>query len=183
MSQMRRLAWSGATCLLMSAALLASAQKPDKDAKDKDADGRRPKLSLKAQPIISMSPSRVVLTAELIGGANDFEEFYCPTVEWDWGDGTQSESTSDCEPYEAGKSEIKRRFTVSHVFRAGMFKVSLRLKRRDKAITSATVSIQVRPGIRDNGGAQLLPAESQPNARRPTSEHLPGRPYLAARFS
>jgi hypothetical protein len=95
----------------------------------------------------------VVLTAELIGGANDFEEFYCPTVEWDWGDGTQSESTSDCEPYEAGKSEIKRRFTISHVFRAGMYKVSLRLKRRDKAITSATVSIQVRPGIRDNGGA------------------------------
>ena len=150
MNHMQRLAWSGATCLLMSTALVAAAQKPEKDGKD--ADGRRPKLSLKAQPIISMSPSRVVLTAELIGGANDFEELYCPTVEWDWGDGTQSESTSDCEPYEAGKSEIKRRFTVSHVFRAGMFKVSLRLKRRDKAITSATVSIQVRPGIRDNGG-------------------------------
>lgn len=155
MSQMRRLAWSGPTCLLLSAALVAAAQKPDKDAKDKDAnaDGRRPKLTLKATPIISMSPSRVVLSAELIGGANDFEEFYCPTVEWDWGDGTQSEVSSDCEPYEAGKSEIKRRFTISHVFRAGMYKVSLRLKRRDKAITSATVSIQVRPGIRDNGGA------------------------------
>ena len=120
MSQMRRLAWSGATCLLMSAALVAAAQKPDaKDKDSKDAEGRRPKLSLKAAPVISMSPSRVVLTAELIGGANDFEEFYCPTVEWDWGDGTQSEASSDCEPYEAGKSEIKRRYTVSHVFRAG----------------------------------------------------------------
>src|SRR4051794_32252840 len=109
MSQMRRLASSGATCLLMSAALIAAAQKPEKDAKDnpKDAEARRPKLSLKAQPVISMSPSRVVLTAELTGGANDFEEFYCPTVEWDWGDGTQSESASDCEPYEPGKSEIK----------------------------------------------------------------------------
>ena len=72
-----------------------------------------------------MSPLRVVASsAELIGGANDSEEFYCPTIEWDWGDGTQSESSVDCEPYEAGKSEIKRRFTVSHVFRAGMFKVS-----------------------------------------------------------
>ena len=29
-----------------------------------------------------------------------------------------SESTSDCEPYEAGKSQIKRRFTVEHMFRA-----------------------------------------------------------------
>jgi hypothetical protein len=166
----------------MSAALVTAAQKPDaKDKDSKDTDGRRPKLSLKAQPVISMSPSRVVLTAELIGGANDFEEFYCPTVEWDWGDGTQSEASSDCEPYEAGKSEIKRRYTVSHVFRAGMFKVSLRLKRRDKAISSATVSIQVRPGIRDNGG--LEPAvEPQANARRPTSEHLAAPPPRTASF-
>jgi hypothetical protein len=128
-----------------------------------------------------MSPSRVVLTAELIGGANDLEEFYCPTVEWDWGDGTQSEASSDCEPYEAGKSEIKRRYTVSHVFRAGMFKVSLRLKRRDKAISSATVSIQVRPGIRDNGGLEPA-AESQANAPRPTSEHLAASPPRTASF-
>jgi hypothetical protein len=164
MSHLRRLAWSGATCLVMSVALVAAAQKPDRDTKDKDvkdAEGRRPRLSLKAQPIISMSPSRVVLTAELVGGANDFEEFYCPTVEWDWGDGTQSESTSDCEPYVPGKSEIKRRFTVSHVFRAGMFKVSLRLKRHDRAITSATVSIQVRPGIRDNGDDSGRPGTSR----------------------
>ena len=67
--------------------------------------------------IVSVSPARVVLTAEIVGGANDFEEFYCPTIEWDWGDGTQSESSSDCAPYEAGKSEIKRRFTVEHLFR------------------------------------------------------------------
>ena len=69
-----------------------------------------------------------------MGGADDFEEYYCPTVEWEWGDGTQSESTTDCEPYEAGKSEIKRRFIVEHVFRAGHYQVSFRLKRRDKAV-------------------------------------------------
>ena len=151
MSHLRRCAWSAATCLLLSTAVAAAAQKPDKDAKDKDNDAKRPKIQLKAQPIISISPSRVVLTAELVGGANDFEEFYCPTVEWDWGDGTHSESTLDCDPYEAGKSEIKRRFTVEHVFRAGAYKVTFRLKRRDRALGSAAVNIQVRPGIRDIG--------------------------------
>jgi hypothetical protein len=145
MNHMRRFTWSGATCLLLTAAVAAAPQKSDKDVKDTDA--KRPKLTLKAQPVIAMSPARVVLTAELTGGANDFEEFYCATVEWDWGDGTHSESTADCEPYEAGRSEIKRRFTVEHVFRAGMYKVMFKLKRRDKALTAATVNIQVRPGL------------------------------------
>jgi hypothetical protein len=83
----------------------------------------------------------------MVGGANDFEEYYCPTVEWDWGDDTRSESTIDCEPYQAGKSEIKRRFTVEHVFRSpGSFKVFFRLKRRDKALATTSANIQVRPG-------------------------------------
>ena len=98
-----------------------------------------------------MSPARVVLTAELVGGANDFEEYYCPAIEWDWGDGTHSASSTDCAPYEAGKSEIKRRFTVEHVFRAGMFRVMFKLKRREKPVAFATVNIQVRPGLRDTG--------------------------------
>ena len=149
MNRMRRFASVCATCLLTVAVGTASTQ--DKDAKDKDGESRRPKITLKATPTISMAPSRVVLTAELVGGANDYEDFYCPTVQWDWGDGTQSESTIDCEPYEAGKSEIKRRFTVSHVFRTGAYKVMFRLKRRDRMLAAATVSIQVRPGLREGG--------------------------------
>ena len=122
MRYLRRSAWAGAATLLMAAALTVgiSAQKPKtrKDKDQKDADPR-PKLTLRANPVIAMAPARVVLTAELNGGANDYEEFYCPAVEWEWGDGTKSESSSDCAPYEPGKSEIKRRFTVEHVFRAG----------------------------------------------------------------
>ena len=93
-----------------------------------------------------MAPSKVTLRAELVGGANDYEDFYCPTIEWDWDDGTMSESTSDCEPYEAGKSEIKRRFTIEHVFRAGYYHVAFRLKRRDKAVAAATTTVQVQGG-------------------------------------
>ncbi len=147
MNHLRRLTWSGVTCLFLTAVL--SAQKPERDTRDGDA--RRPKVTLKAQPVVSMSPARVVLTAELQGGADDYEDFYCPSVEWDWGDGTHSESTLDCAPYEPGKSEIKRRFTVEHVFRAGAYKVMFRLKRRDRALAAATVNIQVRQGVRDFG--------------------------------
>ena len=139
------------TCALTLAATIGisvavtAQRKDDKDGKDKEAD-KKPKLTLKAQPVISMSPSKVTLRAELVGGANDYEEYYCPTVEWTWGDGTQSESTLDCDPYEAGKSEIKRRFTVDHVFRAGAYQVAFRLKRRDKVVASSTTAIQVQGG-------------------------------------
>jgi len=142
----QRLARAVAVSLLAIAPVaIASAQRPDNDT------AKRPKLTLKAQPLIAMSPARVVLTAELVGGANDFEEYYCPAIEWDWGDGTHSASSTDCAPYEAGKSEIKRRFTVEHVFRAGMFRVMFKLKRREKPVAFATVNIQVRPGLRDTG--------------------------------
>jgi hypothetical protein len=141
--------WAGAA--LVSVALAAAPSAAQKDDKAHDQDTKRPKVTLKATPIVSIAPSRVVLTAELVGGANDFEEFYCPTIEWDWGDGTQSSSTADCDPYEPGKSEIKRRFTVEHVFRAGSYRVMFRMKRRDKSLAAASANIQVRPGIRDIG--------------------------------
>jgi hypothetical protein len=147
-------AWAGAASLILAATLAtsAAAQNTGKDSKDKDqkdAADPRPKVTLRATPVIAMAPARVVFTAELTGGANDFEEFYCGAVEWEWGDGTKSESASDCAPYEAGKSEIKRRFTVEHVFRAGVYRVMFHLKRRDKAVGNATINIQVRPGLRD----------------------------------
>ena len=128
------------------AAAVVAAQKPA--SKDKDQD-KRPSLKLTARPALGMSPARVVLTADLNGGPNDAEDYYCPTVEWDWGDGTTSETTNDCEPYEPGKSEFQRRYTIVHIFRAGNYRVALRLKKRDKMVTSATVSIEIRPGIRD----------------------------------
>ena len=133
-----------ALALIVCASLALAAQK-DKNPKEAK-DDKRPKLTLKAQPVVSISPAKVTLRAELNGGANDYEEFYCPTIEWDWGDGTQSESTLDCEPYEPGKSEIKRRFSVEHVFRAGSYQIAFRLKRHNKAVASVTTSIQVQAG-------------------------------------
>ena len=153
MRNQRRSLWAGVACLTLVAAMTAAAQPQDKAAKDKDSPGdkdKRPRLTLTARPPISMSPARVAITAELIGGPNDLEDFYCPTIEWDWGDGTQSESTSDCSPYETGKSEIKRRFTVEHVFtRAGSYKVFFRMKHSAKDIAAISTTVQVQPGARD----------------------------------
>src|SRR4051794_26821382 len=88
----------------------ASAQAAGPDKKDK------PTIAVKVSPIVGFSPANMVLTADLKGGADDYQDFYCATVEWDWGDDTRSESKTDCEPYEAGKSEIKRHFTIEHTF-------------------------------------------------------------------
>jgi len=142
-------AWAGVASLVLSVAAVA-AQPPNKSSKDKDQDkDKRASLKLTARPPLGMSPARVILTGDLNGGPNDAEDYYCPTVEWDWGDGTTSESTSDCDPYQPGKSEIRRRYTIDHIFRAGNFKVAFRLKKRDKMVASATVLIEIRPGIRD----------------------------------
>jgi hypothetical protein len=143
-TMLRRTISVGVTCLAVASTTSAvHAQRDTKGAKDENT---RPKFSLKAQPNVGIAPARIVLTAELTGGANDFQEYYCPTVLWDWADGTESESTFDCEPYVAGKSEIKRRYTIQHVFRAGAHKVWVRLKRNDKLLASANVTIQIQPG-------------------------------------
>jgi PKD repeat protein len=117
---------------------------------DKAKDVKKPSLSIKASPTIVFSPARVVVSAELKGGAEDSAELYCPSLEWDWGDGTRSESNVDCEPFEAGKTTIQRRFSASHTFNiAGNYRVQLRLKRGSKTVLGGHVSVQVKPGLRD----------------------------------
>ena len=140
-SMLRRTISAGFTCLIIAATGLAV-----RAQRDNTNENPRPKLTLKAQPNVGIAPARIVLTAELTGGANDFQEYYCPTVMWDWADGTESESTLDCEPYEEGKSEIRRRFTVQHTFRAGAHRVWVRLKRNGKLLASANVTIHIQPG-------------------------------------
>jgi hypothetical protein len=111
---------------------------------------RKPSLSLKATPPIGFSPLKVHAVAELRNGANDYADFYCATVEWDWGDGTVSENGEDCDPYEAGKSSIQRRFAADHTYRIGdAYRVVFRLKQKKRVVASSMANIQVRPGARD----------------------------------
>jgi hypothetical protein len=114
-------------------------------------DDRKPSLSLKANPPVGFSPLRVRLVVDLKNGANDYQDYYCPALQWDWGDGTVSENSEDCDPYQAGKSEIRRRYSVEHVFRqAGTYQVFFRLKQRDRVIAAISANVEVRPGVRDD---------------------------------
>lgn len=129
------------------------------------AQNKKPSISLKANPPVGFTPLRVVVTAELKGGVNDFEDFYCADVEWDWGDDTKSESKADCDPYEPGKSEIKRRYVQEHVYRATtlsggvgggidpsgaergvQYRVRFVLKQKNKTVGSGQTVVEVRPG-------------------------------------
>jgi hypothetical protein len=133
-----------ALVLALSAFILV----PSNALQAREQGNKKPSLSLKATPAIAFAPARIVIVAEVKGGANDFEDFYCPSVDWDWGDDTNSTADTDCEPYQAGKSEIKRRYTVEHRYRnAGSYKIVLRLKKGDRIIASANTQIQVRAGL------------------------------------
>ena|SRR5215813_8449004 len=116
-------------------------------------DEKKPKISVKANPAMAISPARVVVSADVNGGPDDNQELYCAGVEWDWGDDTHSNTSEDCEPYEAGKSQIKRRFTADHVYRlAGEYRIQFRLKKKEKAVMAGSTSVRIRPGLGDPGG-------------------------------
>jgi hypothetical protein len=115
--------------------------------------GDKPNLSLRANPAITFSPANIFFAAEVKGGPDDLEELYCPSVEWDWGDGTKDQSSADCEPYEPGKSQIKRRYVAQKRYQfSGDYRVAFRLKQKDKVVGTATTQLKIRPGVRDPVG-------------------------------
>ena len=127
----------------------------------REEDKTKPAINMRASPSVGFSPLKVVITVELKGGADDFADYYCPTIEWIWGDDTRAESSADCDPYEAGKSQIQRRYTISRIFQtAGNAKVEFRLKQKDKVVGSGSTRVNVRPGIRDDGGSDRCCAAS-----------------------
>ena len=117
------------------------------------ADADKPKklsLDMRITPVVSFAPSRVRAIAELKLPDDRTAEFYCAAIEWDWGDLTESEESNECEPYEAGVSQVKRVFTAEHVFQSGgRYRVQIRLKRNRKVIASTSTIVTVRPGVRD----------------------------------
>src|SRR5262245_12944162 len=127
----------------------------------------KPKLSLKANPTMSFSPARVVVTADMTGGGDTDQQLYCLAVEWDWDDGTRSGDSADCEPFEAGKSEIKRHFTTDHTYRiedqgSGTntieyhdFHVQLRLKKNGKVVVSGGTTVKVKPQMNATAASRL----------------------------
>ncbi len=130
--------------ILVGLALLAVAFPGNAAAQD---DDERPELTLRARPNVAFAPNPISFTGLFRGGADDYENFYCVSAEWDWDDGTRSESVYDCEPYEPGVSEIRRRFSRRHTYQsAGRYEIRLNLKRRDDVVTSARVRVTIQGG-------------------------------------
>ncbi len=139
---------------ICTAALVAQDRPADRQAAGKDdksgRDDDRPEISLRVTPLIAFSPAKITVRAEFKGGATDYEPFYCTTIVWDWDDGTTSENTPDCAPYEAGSSEIRRYVSNTHTYSmAGRYNVRFRMKKGDRVVGGATTMVQVRAGIRD----------------------------------
>jgi hypothetical protein len=133
--------------------LAAADQKTDQKVAQKQGDDKRPSLALKVTPPLGFSPLRVHASIDVRGGADNSSDFYCPSIAWDWGDGTVSETSEDCEPYEEGTSTIRRRFSADHTFQqGGAYRVMFRLKQKTKVVASASSNVQVRAGVRDDFG-------------------------------
>ena len=112
----------------------------------------KPSIALKSAPAIGFAPFRAVLTADVQGGPDDYEQYYCASVEWDLGDGNRAEQKMDCDPYEAGKSQIKRRYVREQIFdMPGEFRVMFKLKQKNKVVAAGQTTVRVRPGARDIG--------------------------------
>jgi hypothetical protein len=117
-------------------------------ADDEKEKGKEPEFFLRATPRFSFSPVTILFTAELKGG-DDLEKYYCPEVEWEWGDGGRSVSEGDCDPWEPN-TEIARRFTNRHEYRyPGRYRVRVRLSKAGKQIAAERITVQVRPGAHD----------------------------------
>jgi len=128
--------------MLMVLALSAAAAEDPKKGK------KGPGLELRATPRMAFSPADIFYTAELKGG-EDGEDFYCPEVTWEWGDGGKSVEESDCEPWAEG-AKVERRYTAHHGFpRAGVFVTRVTLRKNGRAIAAQNVQVTVRPGLGD----------------------------------
>jgi hypothetical protein len=143
MTQPRRAAFTlvAALAIGLTSAVAIGAQREN--------DDRKPSLALRATPPLGFSPLRVRVVVDVRGGADDFQDFYCPSIEWDWSDGTVSESSEDCDPYVAGKSAISRRFTAEHTYRQSQpesYRIVFRMKQKDRTVATASTTVQVRAG-------------------------------------
>jgi hypothetical protein len=138
----QRMVLSITACLTMAASTAAlSGHDNNEDTRAEKA--RRPAVVLRVDQNVGMAPMRVTLTADLIGGADDYQAFYCPAIEWDWGDGTESAASFDCQPYQPHISKIVRHFSVAHVFEEGEYHVTFRLKRNEKELASTDAKLLV----------------------------------------
>src|SRR5512143_1828334 len=104
-------------------------------------DEARPHVALRATPRRAFPPANVLAVAELKGRPG--EDFYCPGIEWEWGDGSRSASEGDCPPYHEG-AEVERFYSARHAYGApGTYDLKLTMRRAHRTLAVATLEIVV----------------------------------------
>ena len=134
--------------LVLLVALSFAASSKSSDPKDSPKDSGKVTATLRATPAMAFAPARITLTGQLQNVHGDEANLYCPTVEWDWGDGTISESSSDCDPFQPNKSEIQRSFVTQHIYKTGgEYIVKLLLKKSEKIVAEASASLNISRAV------------------------------------
>jgi hypothetical protein len=110
------------------------------------AKPKKPKLDLRVAPSMGTAPVEVTVFLSLRGG-DDLEEFYCPEIESDWGDGAKSSQAPDCAPFEPG-TPLTRHFSIGHLYRqGGYYEVRVQLRKADKTIATGEATVRVQAGL------------------------------------
>src|SRR5687767_4497739 len=79
------------------------------------AEPKKPRLELRGMPVMGPPSTEFLFVADLKGG-DEREDFYCPTLEWQWGKEDASVQEPECAPYQAGVTRMERRFSHSRAF-------------------------------------------------------------------
>ena len=143
---MRRATVIGAAALLLTSVGDGARENPQAADSKSTIEPGRPSISVTASPRLGYVPMDISVHAELKGSRVDYEPFYCATIVWEWGDGTTSENTPDCDPYVAGTSRIRRHHTSRHRYTVtGSFDVRFQMKKGDVVVGSGSHAVLVRP--------------------------------------
>ena len=97
----------------------------------------KPHLTISVVPRV-LHPMTYISAVVKIKGGPISEDFYCQTITWDWGDGTISSTSEDCEPFEEGQ-QVRTLFTKIHQYSSpGEYKIIFTL---GKHSVSTTVNV------------------------------------------
>ena len=102
---------------------------------------KKPGLNVKVYPLIGFSPIGALVSAQLTG--EESQDFYCPGIEWNWGDGTKAYQESDCSPWE-GHEDYPRFWSKKHVYGYGDYTITVNLQKSGKTLLAGTTFLQVR---------------------------------------
>lgn len=114
-----------------------------------------PSLAVSAHPRMAFGPLRAILMAKVegieggVGGALA-ESLYCPTIAWDFGDGSRAVHTGDCAPWEPG-ARLERVFTAEHCYReSGDFIITVTMLQGSRTVlqSSGVITVRWSPGSR-----------------------------------